>query len=63
MLTRWKLALIVGVLALAALAFMFSAANLASHATPTGPPPATLTPPPGPYNYVPVPAGPPTDQP
>jgi hypothetical protein len=62
MLARWKLALIVAVLALAALAFMFSVANLASHATPTGPP-VTLTPPPGPYNYVPVPAGPPTDRP
>lgn len=62
MLARWKLALIVGVLALAALALMFSAADLASHATPTGPP-ATHAPQPGPYDYVPVPAGPPTDQP
>jgi hypothetical protein len=62
MLARWKLALIVAVLALAALAFMFSAANLASHATPTVPPATALVPPPAPYEYVPVPAGPPTDQ-
>ncbi|HEY2957666.1 MAG TPA: hypothetical protein VGM21_05595 [Actinomycetota bacterium] len=61
MLARWKLALVAALLALL-VANLAGRADWADHATPTGPP-ATLAPQPGPYDYVPVPAGPPTDQP
>ncbi len=62
MLARWKLAVVAALLALL-VANLAGRADWASHATPTGPPPATLAPLPGPYHYVPVSAGPPTDQP